>query len=244
MTDTSSLPPCDAAPQPAARTLPARGLADRALAWVRANGLRTAAEVVVNFALPMLAYDFAKPHLGDTGALMAASAPPLCWTILEFARRRRVDALSLLVLTGIALSLLAFFGGGGVRVLQLREHLVTALVGLIFLGSLAIGRPLIYHLARARVRRVSPAELQRLESIQGSDVFRRTMTLLTLAWGIGLVAESALACALVFTLSIPQFLVVSPILGTGVTLALTAWTFWYAYRRLAPVARAAQADRD
>jgi hypothetical protein len=233
MTDTSSLP--DTTP-------PNVSIAARALGWVRANGPRTTAEAVANFALPMLVYNLAKPHLGDTGALMSASGPPMAWTALEFARHRRIDALSLLVLTGIALSLLAYLGGGGVRFLQLREHLVTALVGLIFLGSLAIGRPLIYHLARARVRRVSAAEWQALEAIQGSDVFRRTMTLLTLAWGFGLVAESALACVLVFALTIPQFLIVNPILGTGFVLTLTAWTFWYARRRLAPLLRPAESQ--
>ena len=231
MTGASSLP-----------ETPTASLTVRAIGWVRANGAKAAAEVVVNFALPALTYNLAKPHLGDTGALMAASAPPLAWTAVEFVRHRRIDALSLLVLTGIALSLLAFFGGGGVRLLQLREHLVTALVGMIFLGSLAIGRPLIYHLARARLRRVSAVELQYFEAIEGGDVFRRTMTLLTLAWGFGLVAESALACALVFALTIPQFLVVSPILGTSVIVTLTAWTFWYARRRLAPLARTAKTE--
>jgi hypothetical protein len=148
------------------------------------------------------------------------------------------------VLTGIALSLLAFLGGGGVRLLQLREHLVTALVGLIFLGSLAIRRPLIYHLARARVRRVSATESQVFEAIQDSDVFRRTMTLATLVWGFGLVAEAALACVLVFTLSIPTFLVVSGVLGTGAIVAMTAWTFWYARRRLVPLGLAAKARTE
>jgi len=122
--------------------------------------------------------------------------------------------------------------------LQLREHLVTALVGLILLASSAIRRPLIYHLARARLRRAPGAELQFFESVQGSEVFRRTMTLATLVWGFGLVAEAALACVLVFALSIRQFLIVSPVLGTSVIVSLTAWTYWYTRRRLAPLRRA------
>ena len=66
---------------------------------------------------------------------------------------RRLDALSLLVLAGIVLSLLAFFGGGGPRMLQLREKLVTGVIGLAFLASAAVGRPLIYELARAGMAR-------------------------------------------------------------------------------------------
>src|SRR5271170_2683446 len=80
--------------------------------------------------------------------------------IAAFIRERRVDAISVLVLSGIALSILAFAGGGGVKFLQLRENLVTGLVGLIFLGSAAIGRPLIYQLSRAGVRRRAADKVQ------------------------------------------------------------------------------------
>jgi len=48
----------------------------------------------------------------------------------------------------------------------------------------------------------------------------------------------------VFALSIPLFLVVSPILGTGATVALTVWTFWYAGRRIGPLRQAAKARID
>ena len=93
-------------------------------------------------ACPLLIYRLTQASLGDVGAMMAASAPPIAWSVLQFVHRRKVDALSLLVLAGIALSLLGFLGGGGPRFLQLREHLVAAAIGLIFLGSAAIGRPL------------------------------------------------------------------------------------------------------
>ncbi|HUO12008.1 MAG TPA: VC0807 family protein [Caulobacteraceae bacterium] len=228
----------DASAQPASAA--GNNLMTRIAAWIRANGVRTAAEIVVNFALPLILYRVAKPHLGDVGALMSSSAPPLGWSIFEFLRSRRIDALSLIVLTGIALSLLAFMGGGGVRFLQLREQLVTGLVGMIFLGSAAIGRPLIYHLARARNRRAGAEAIARLESVQDSNTFRRTMTLATLAWGFGLTLECALACVLVFALTIPQFLAVSPILGTTTVLGLTAWTYWYVRRRITPLVRAAE----
>lgn len=214
--------------------------AARAFAWLRANGARTAAEIAVNFALPLIVYRIAKPHLGDVGALLAASAPPLGWSVFEFIRARRIDALSLLVLAGIALSLLAFLGGGGVRFLQLREQLVTGLIGLVFLGSAALRQPLIYHLARARNRRAGVEAIARLESVRASETFRRTMTLATLAWGFGLTLECVLACVLVFKLTIPQFLAVSPIIGTSTVLGLTAWTFWYARRKIGPLIIAAR----
>src|SRR4051794_29697578 len=108
-----------------------------------------AIELLVNFLLPYVVYVKAEAGIGQVHALLAASLPPIVWSVIEFARKRRVDAVSILVLAGIVLSLLAFLGGGSVRFLQLRENLVTGLIGLAFLGSAAIGRPLIYQLARA-----------------------------------------------------------------------------------------------
>ena len=221
-----------------------------ALAYMRANGLRVGTEALVNFIGPFLIYRVAGPHLGEVNGLIASSAPPIAWSIVEFIRRRRVDALSVLVLTGIALSLLAFLGGGGVKFLQLREKLVTAVIGLIFLGSAAIGRPLIYYLARATMMRRSPSEAAELEALRDNVYFRRTMLIMTLVWGLGLVAEAAVASVLVFVLTVSQFLLVGPIVGYSTSGALILWTLWFtrrqrrlgAERRAAAEAAAGQAD--
>lgn len=184
-------------------------------------------EALFNFILPFLVYDLSRRRLGDVGALLASSGPPIGWSMVLLVRKRRVDAVSILVLGGIALSLLAFIGGGSARFLQLRETMVTALIGLIFLGSAAIGRPLVYQLARASLRRRSSSELQSFESLRDNPNFRRSMTLMTLVWGFGLVGQAGVAAALVFALSIHDFLLLSPVLGYGTMGALGLWTFLY-----------------
>ena len=107
----------------------------RAIAFLRERGASIAVEGIVNFIGPYVIYALTKKDLGEVGALMASSAPPIIWSLIEFARHRRVDALSILVLAGIALSLLAFLGGGGPKFLQMRERMVTALIGLAFVVS-------------------------------------------------------------------------------------------------------------
>jgi len=189
-----------------------------------------AIEVLVNFLLPYVIYVKAEAGIGQVHALLAASLPPIVWSVIEFARKRRVDAVSILVLAGIALSLLAFLGGGSVRFLQLRENLVTGVIGLAFLVSAAIGRPLIYQLALAQKSRQSQTEACRFESLRDKPRFRRTMTIMTLVWGFGLVVQTAVACLLVFRLSIPHYLVVSPIVGYGTMGGLALWTFLYVKR--------------
>jgi hypothetical protein len=189
-----------------------------------------AIELLVNFLLPYVIYVKAEGGLGQVHALLAASLPPIAWSVIEFARKRRVDAVSILVLAGIFLSLLAFFGGGSVRFLQLRENLVTGLIGLVFLGSAAIGRPLIYQLARAGKLRKSQAEAEQFEALRNKQHFRHGMTVMTLVWGFGLLVQTMVACLLVFSMSIPHYLLVSPILGYGTMGGLALWTFWYVKR--------------
>ena len=202
-----------------------------AVAFVRKNGARAILEIAFNFVLPYVVYVATKQRLGDVNALIASSVPPVLWSIAEFARDRRIDALSILVLAGIVLSLLAFVGGGSAKFLQFRENFATVLIGLAFLISAAVGRPLIYELARAGQRRKSEADAKSFEALGVNANFKRSMTMMTLVWGFGLIAQAAVACALLFVLSIEKYLLVSPIVGYAGMGALALWTFWYASRR-------------
>ncbi len=203
---------------------------ERAVAVLRKNGGRIFAEVLVNFILPLVIYNYAEKPLGEINALLAASGPPILWSLFEFARHRRVDALSLMVIAGIALSLLAMLGGGGPRFLQLREKLVTGLIGIVFLGSALIGKPLVYELARASMRRKSNDEAEQFEALQVHAGFRRTMMIMTVVWGLGLIADVAVSVALVFALTIREYLLVNPILSYATLGALSLWTFLYGRR--------------
>ena len=206
------------------------GLGARIVAYLRNNGGHVLVEALVNFILPFAIYSYAQASLGDVRALLLSSAPPIAWSLIEFARHRRVDALSALVVAGIVLSLLAMIGGGGPKFLQLRENLVTGVIALVFLGSAAIGKPLIYQLARASMHRKSADEAQAFEALQVHAGFRRTMTVMTLVWGLGLLANVAVSVALVFALSIRTYLIVGPIVGYATMGLLTLWTFLYGQR--------------
>lgn len=202
------------------------------LAFLRQNAGQIAREAAINFVGPYLIFILAQPRVGDVYALMASSGPPMLWSIVEFARARKVDALSIIVLLGIGLSLIAFYGGGSARFLQLREKLVTVIIGAVFLGSAAIGRPLIYQLARATLaRRGDTGELERLESLKSDAFVRQSLMVMTLVWGFGLVADAALSIALVYMMPISTYLLVNRLLGYGAIGLLFLWTFWYARKR-------------
>jgi len=53
---------------------------------VRKNGRHVLVEAPVNFILPFVIYTYAEAPLGDVRALLASSAPPILWSLVEFAR--------------------------------------------------------------------------------------------------------------------------------------------------------------
>jgi hypothetical protein len=189
------------------------------------------AEILVNFVLPYVIFSYYQPTLGDVKALIASSVPPIVWSIVELIRKRRIDAISLMVIAGIVLGLLAFVGGGSVKFLQLRENLVTAIIGLLFLGSVVVKRPIIYEFARAGEARQSAEKAAAFEALRERPGFRQTMVTMTIVWGVGMLLLTAIACALVYALSIRTYLIVGPIVGNLGFGLLALWTFWYANRR-------------
>jgi hypothetical protein len=189
------------------------------------------AELAVNLLLPWVAYRLARPHYGEFGGLVASAIPPLAWSLAGLARFRRVDALSALVLLGIALSLIAMALGGSPRVLLMRECLVSGGIGVVFLASLLARRPLVYYLARATVARESADGVARFEQLWNERrEVASAIRMMTAVWGIGLTADAALRIWLAATWPIERFLVVSPVIGYGMIGVLFAWTFWYRKR--------------
>ena len=132
--------------------------------FMRTSGPSLLVELVVNFAAPWAVYNACAPKLGEVGALMASSGPPILWSLITFIRSRRIDAISAMVIAGIVLSLLAYVGANDAKLLQLREKMVTGLIGVAFIGSAAVGKPLIYWLARAGVERLGADALANFES--------------------------------------------------------------------------------
>ena len=202
----------------------------QAWGYIRQHGGPFALQVLVNAVLPLAIFDIWQKPLGDVRALLASSIPPIAWSLVEFARHRKVDAISILALAGIALSMLAFIGTGGAKFLQLRETLVGGLIGLIFVGSALIRRPIIYYLARATMLRSNPAEAENLQNLRGNVHFERVMMVITLVWGLGLLAHTSLNVALVFAVSIPTYLAIAPFTGYGTMGVLALFTFWYSRR--------------
>lgn len=206
--------------------------------WLRARAPALVLDLAVNFALPVVVYDLLQGRWGEVDALLASAVPPLVWAVGGFVRSRRVDALSVMAMAGIALSLIAFAGGGSARFLELREKMVTLLFALAFLGSAAIGRPLIWPLARATMARESAESLAEFEGRRDHPMMRRTVMVMTLVWGFGLLADVAVSVGLIYALPVATYLIAGPLLGYATMGGLALWTVWYRRHRTGLAMRA------
>jgi hypothetical protein len=102
--------------------------------------------------------------------------------------------------------------------------LVNAAWGLMFLGSVAIRRPLAGALACAWYP-FTP-------EFRESDEFKRVYGFESIVWGVYLLARSAIRLAVLGSGNLAVYLVVVLGTGTPLMLALVAWSVWYAIRKL------------
>lgn len=187
-------------------------------------------EVGANFIAPWAVYEMLHKVFGDVTALIASAFPPLGWSIYELLKTRRLDAISLIVLASILLTLAATAMGGSVRLIQVRDALITGTVGLIFLASLFFRRPVIFYLARATMARRTAEGAADFELVWCRPGVPRLLKTLTAVWGFGLVGQTVLLCWLAYIWPIGRYLLLGPAIGYGIFSLLMVWSLWYLAR--------------
>ncbi len=181
-------------------------------------------KLLVNGLIPWLVYVVLSPYIGSLMALSVVTIIPLVDNLLYLVRYRTLDAFNVLMLVGFVLSLVMVLLGGSEKLLLMRESLVTVLVGLAFLGSLLLERPLIFHMTSRFSKGVDP------EHNWQYRYFRQVMRRLTLLWGVALVAEAGLKMLLISVLSTSQMLAISSPLFYAVIGLTVVVTIWYKRR--------------
>jgi hypothetical protein len=189
---------------------------------------RYALAFFVNVVLPTTAYRIALPHVGLLGALLASTVPLLVWIGVDLLRYRHFDALSALVLASIAMSLLIFASGAADALRAAREPLVSGIVGLSFLLSLLLDRPLVFYLARSTLSRERQGREAEFDALWLSrPALARSIRVMTAVWGVGLVCENVVRLAVVLSFDSGDVHRVSAYVGYAVYAALTVWTIGY-----------------
>jgi hypothetical protein len=172
-------------------------------------------------------YEALDSDFGDVAALIASAFPPLIWSSYELIKTRRLDAISVVVVASILFTLAATAMGGSARLIQIRDALVTGVVGLIFLFSLLLKRPIIFYLARATMARHTAEGAADFEQVWNKPGVPKLLKMLTAVWGAGLVGQTAIMCWLAYIWPIGRYLLVGPVIGYGIFGVLMLWSLWY-----------------
>ncbi len=160
------------------------------------------------------------------GSLGAAYVVAIGWTYSCLARRlvRRQEVTGVLVLAsvGITIRTALAVASGSTFVYFAQPIIGTVITGGVFLGSIAIGRPLIAKLAhdfwpiteeQAAIPRV-----------------RRLMTGLTVLWAGVNLATASMTFLLLISLDLTTFLALKQITGLAITLTAIAITIVWSHR--------------
>lgn len=199
-----------------------------------------APSLLFSAVLPFLLYQYLAAHQFSTvNALSATVVFPVLGIMLGWVRTRQLDIIGVLVLIFIVLGLLTSLISGSPLFFLIKESVLTALFGSVYLGSLLLPRPLMFYLGRQFYSGGDPSRAVRFEERWQYPSFRHTLQLMTVMWGCALIAEALLRVGLVFVLPIPIFLLVSPVMGMIIIVGLIIWTMSYARRRRAATQREA-----
>jgi hypothetical protein len=189
--------------------------------------------LVVDVACPYLTYRFLRqyvPGIPIVFALALSGVFPALGNVVSLIRNRTLDIIGIIVLVGIAVSIVAAFVGGDPKVVLIRESFVTGALGVVCLLSLLWPRPLLFYIGREFIAGHDPARIARFNAVWQQAGARRTFRIMTIVWGLGWVGEFLAKVGEVLVLSIPQVLIVGPIVSNGATIGLILWTIRYARR--------------
>lgn len=177
--------------------------------------------LLINWLLPLLAYQLISPHVrNDLIALAISSAIPALITIGTYLFRRRVNVIGLIGVAGFAIGLaVSVLTGGDELVFKLQEPVLTGTIGLIFLGSVAIGRPL-FLLVHRMMNRAGTA----------TPVDRHRAGVLSTLLGTTLLVHGVVIAILALTLPTGTFLALSRPVGLPILAIGTGVLFWYGRR--------------
>jgi hypothetical protein len=190
--------------------------------------LRSVAMIAVfDVAGPLVAYSLLRSAgFSTVAALVLSGVFPAAKVIAGIIKHRRVDAVGILVLAGIAVGAVLGLVSHNPKLVLDEGSVGTGVFGLLCLGSLARAKPLMYRLA---LEFIGPDSAQGREftNLWQYKEFRHTFRVMTAVWGIAYLAEAAARIVIVANTSTGTALATSKVMPWVVTAALAAWTVGY-----------------
>ena len=179
--------------------------------------------VVFDTAGPLVAYTTLRSAgLSSVSALVLSGILPGVAVLGGLIRHRRLDAVGVLVLAGIAVGTILGLVSGSARLVLMEGSVPTAVFGLLCLASLRSRRPLIFRFALDFMGPDTPRGRD-FDGLWRYPGFRHVFWLFTVVWGLAYLAEAAARIVIVETTSTGTELALSKVMPYAVAGVLVGW---------------------
>jgi hypothetical protein len=160
--------------------------------------------------------------------ILGASLVPAASNIVNFARRRSIDIIGLIILLGLIVGLIPAVFGGTQRLLLLRESFFTGLIGAALLISPFVMRhPIFYYIFREFLTADEKLPDEHFSVLWRAAHFRRGVRAVTIVWGAVMIGDFVMRAFIALRMNIGFALGVAPLLSIILLLLLgVATAIW------------------
>ena len=170
---------------------------------------------------PILAFYVLYRTVGLAAGIVAATAVALL-SVRHEKKNDRSGAMARFSLVFVILQAVIGLASGSARVYLAQPVLLNGAMGLLFLGSAFLGRPL----AGVFADEMYPFPPE----VRESDTFRRVFTRVSIAWGAYLLVRSAIRLVILAKTSVDAFVLINFATGAPLIAAMVSWSVWYGVR--------------
>jgi hypothetical protein len=175
------------------------------------NNLRLS--LIINVIAPLLLYVLLRHfHVSNFASLAWSAAIPTVDTFRVWIVQRRIDWIGAFSVAEFAVQLLLTALIGGTLILKINDAFVTGPLGLAFIVSALMNRPLLIPIRQAIISSVSGSQAKHLATRTPS---LRQMNMVSIILGALLVLHSIAIVTLALTLPTTKFLLVSKVITWG-----------------------------
>jgi intracellular septation protein A len=168
-------------------------------------------------------------HLSSVDALLLAAISPACGSLFEYVRKRQLSILGLFALVGIVAKVLSALLFQNARLVLISDSLLSGVYGLLLLGSVLIGKPVVLVFVTNMFEKKTPEQRAQIEQRLQAPGVRRHVMLLTAVWGVGLLLLLAISVLLTYTFPIALVVLIRPLIDYGMIATLVVVTIVYGY---------------
>lgn len=166
--------------------------------------------------------------VSDLLALLGAAVAAVARIAVVAVRRCTLNQFALIMLLVYGLGFAMALITGDPRTLLLRNSLITASIGTVFLVTAIRGRRPLTLTALQSAQPARAAETTRRYAVDPH--VRHAFRLSSTVWGVGLLAEAVARIPLVYALPVEVAVAATEVLLIATLVALAGWNAWYVRR--------------